>query len=117
MTAGSPALTLPPVPGSGQLPGAAGARPRGHQGVRVQGVGLPQGRCGSLRAVVAHLWACVHTCVSSGIGQAKESLDQLVYVCRTDKEEVREAAKQTLLVLGEGVSRRVVTRRRTCRGV
>lgn len=33
--------------------------------------------------------------------QAKESIDQLVYVCRTDKEEVREAAKQTLLLLGE----------------
>uniref|UniRef100_A0A3P8TWC8 RHO family interacting cell polarization regulator 1 n=1 Tax=Amphiprion percula TaxID=161767 RepID=A0A3P8TWC8_AMPPE len=33
--------------------------------------------------------------------QAKESIDQLVYLCRTDKEEVREAAKQTLLVLGE----------------
>ncbi|XP_035809309.2 rho family-interacting cell polarization regulator 1 isoform X1 [Amphiprion ocellaris] len=33
--------------------------------------------------------------------KAKESIDQLVYLCRTDKEEVREAAKQTLLVLGE----------------
>uniref|UniRef100_A0AAQ5Y5U4 FAM65 N-terminal domain-containing protein n=1 Tax=Amphiprion ocellaris TaxID=80972 RepID=A0AAQ5Y5U4_AMPOC len=32
--------------------------------------------------------------------KAKESIDQLVYLCRTDKEEVREAAKQTLLVLG-----------------
>lgn len=32
--------------------------------------------------------------------QAKESIDQLVYLCRTDKEEVRDAAKQTLLVLG-----------------
>lgn len=36
-----------------------------------------------------------------GFSQAKESIDQLVYVCRTDKEDVREAAKQTLLVLGE----------------
>lgn len=25
----------------------------------------------------------------------------MVYVCRTDKEDVREAAKQALLVLGE----------------
>ncbi|XP_041650938.1 rho family-interacting cell polarization regulator 1 isoform X2 [Cheilinus undulatus] len=33
--------------------------------------------------------------------KAKESIDQLVYLCRTDKEEVREAAKQALLVLGE----------------
>ncbi|CAI5665831.1 unnamed protein product [Oreochromis niloticus] len=33
--------------------------------------------------------------------KAKESIDQLVYLCRADKEEVRDAAKQTLLVLGE----------------
>ncbi|CAI5665832.1 unnamed protein product [Oreochromis niloticus] len=31
--------------------------------------------------------------------KAKESIDQLVYLCRADKEEVRDAAKQTLLVL------------------
>uniref|UniRef100_A0A668A0Y3 RHO family interacting cell polarization regulator 1 n=1 Tax=Myripristis murdjan TaxID=586833 RepID=A0A668A0Y3_9TELE len=33
--------------------------------------------------------------------KAKESIDQLVYLCQTDKEEVRDAAKQALLVLGE----------------
>ncbi|XP_048112771.1 rho family-interacting cell polarization regulator 1 isoform X3 [Alosa alosa] len=33
--------------------------------------------------------------------RAKESIDQLVYLCRTDKEDVRDAAKQALLVLGE----------------
>ncbi|KAM9480768.1 rho family-interacting cell polarization regulator 1 isoform 2-T4 [Clarias gariepinus] len=33
--------------------------------------------------------------------KAKESIEQLVYLCRTDKEDVREAAKQALLVLGE----------------
>lgn len=33
--------------------------------------------------------------------QAKESIDQLVYLCRTDKEEVRDAAKQALLMLGK----------------
>ncbi|KAM9854287.1 rho family-interacting cell polarization regulator 1 [Aulostomus maculatus] len=33
--------------------------------------------------------------------KAKESIDQLVYLCQTDKDEVREAAKQALLVLGE----------------
>ncbi|XP_039989913.1 rho family-interacting cell polarization regulator 1 isoform X2 [Xiphias gladius] len=33
--------------------------------------------------------------------KAKESIDQLVYLCRTDREEVRDAAKQALLVLGE----------------
>uniref|UniRef100_A0A3Q3EIH2 RHO family interacting cell polarization regulator 1 n=1 Tax=Labrus bergylta TaxID=56723 RepID=A0A3Q3EIH2_9LABR len=47
----------------------------------------------------------VHTrvcgCKALACLKAKESIDQLVYLCRTDKEEVREAAKQTLLVLGE----------------
>ncbi|XP_033940792.1 rho family-interacting cell polarization regulator 1 isoform X2 [Pseudochaenichthys georgianus] len=33
--------------------------------------------------------------------KAKESIDQLVYLCRTDKDDVRDAAKQALLVLGE----------------
>uniref|UniRef100_A0A8C7LU12 RHO family interacting cell polarization regulator 1 n=1 Tax=Oncorhynchus mykiss TaxID=8022 RepID=A0A8C7LU12_ONCMY len=33
--------------------------------------------------------------------KAKESIDQLVYLCRSDKEDVRDAAKQALLVLGE----------------
>ncbi|KAF7645110.1 hypothetical protein LDENG_00209970 [Lucifuga dentata] len=33
--------------------------------------------------------------------KAKESIEQLVYLCRTDKEEVRDASKQALLVLGE----------------
>ncbi|KAM8892592.1 rho family-interacting cell polarization regulator 1-like isoform 2-T3 [Spinachia spinachia] len=33
--------------------------------------------------------------------KGKESIDQLVYLCRTDKDKVREAAKQALLVLGE----------------
>ncbi|KAG7278995.1 hypothetical protein CRUP_001936 [Coryphaenoides rupestris] len=33
--------------------------------------------------------------------KAKESIEQLVYLCRTDKDEVRDAAKQALLVLGE----------------
>ncbi|CAL8263721.1 unnamed protein product [Merluccius merluccius] len=33
--------------------------------------------------------------------KAKEGIEQLVYLCRTDKDEVRDAAKQALLVLGE----------------
>lgn len=33
--------------------------------------------------------------------QAKESIEQLVYLCQTDKEAVREAAKQSLLLCGE----------------
>ncbi|XP_070687405.1 rho family-interacting cell polarization regulator 1 [Pempheris klunzingeri] len=47
----------------------------------------------------------VHTrvcgCKALACLKAKESIDQLVYLCRTDKEEVRDAAKQALLVLGE----------------
>ncbi|XP_051512802.1 rho family-interacting cell polarization regulator 1-like isoform X2 [Myxocyprinus asiaticus] len=33
--------------------------------------------------------------------KAKESIEQLVYLCRSDMEDVRDAAKQALLVLGE----------------
>ncbi|XP_076847875.1 rho family-interacting cell polarization regulator 1 isoform X2 [Brachyhypopomus gauderio] len=33
--------------------------------------------------------------------KAEESIEQLVYLCRTDKEDVRDAAKQALLLLGE----------------
>ncbi|XP_058849847.1 rho family-interacting cell polarization regulator 1-like isoform X2 [Acipenser ruthenus] len=33
--------------------------------------------------------------------KAKESIDQLVYLCQTDKDDVREAAKQALLSFGE----------------
>lgn len=58
---------------------------------------------GMILAVVSHLRLCLFVCGSCGVLQAKESIDQLVYVCRTDKEEVCEAAKQTLLVLGEAV--------------
>lgn len=40
-------------------------------------------------------------CKSLACLKAKESIEQLVYLCRTDKEDVREAAKQALLMLGE----------------
>ncbi|XP_058848785.1 rho family-interacting cell polarization regulator 1-like isoform X1 [Acipenser ruthenus] len=33
--------------------------------------------------------------------KAKESIDQLVYLCQTDKDDVREAAKQALLSFGD----------------
>ncbi|XP_020790863.2 rho family-interacting cell polarization regulator 1 isoform X2 [Boleophthalmus pectinirostris] len=33
--------------------------------------------------------------------KAKESIEQLVYLCQTDKDDVRDAVKQCLLVLGE----------------
>lgn len=33
--------------------------------------------------------------------KAKESIEQLVYLCQTDNDDVRDAAKQCLLVLGE----------------
>jgi len=38
---------------------------------------------------------------SSLLRQAKESIEQLVYLCQTDKEPVREAAKQSLMLCGE----------------
>lgn len=48
---------------------------------------------------------CVETrvcgCKALALLKAKESIEQLVYLCRTDKEDVRDAAKQALLVLGE----------------
>lgn len=40
-------------------------------------------------------------CKALALLKAKESIEQLVYLCRTDKEDVRDAAKQALLVLGE----------------
>ncbi|RVE71431.1 hypothetical protein OJAV_G00051850 [Oryzias javanicus] len=33
--------------------------------------------------------------------KANESIEQLMHLCQTDREEVRDAAKQTLLLLGE----------------
>lgn len=72
--------------------------------MRVQGASLSQGtfaRIGTIPTVVSRLRLDWFICASFGVFQAKESIEQLVYVCRTDKEEVREAAKQALLVLGE----------------
>lgn len=40
--------------------------------------------------------------------KAEESIDQLVYVCATDQEEVRNAAKQALLVLGKNLCTHVL---------
>ncbi|TNN38896.1 Protein FAM65A [Liparis tanakae] len=48
-----------------------------------------------------HVDTRVCGCKALACLKAKESIDQLVYLCRTDKDEVRDAAKQALLVLGE----------------
>ncbi|KAM9808076.1 rho family-interacting cell polarization regulator 1 [Neosynchiropus ocellatus] len=48
-----------------------------------------------------HVLTRVCGCKALACLKAKESIDQLVYLCRTDKEEVRDAAKQALLTLGE----------------
>ncbi|XP_078527175.1 rho family-interacting cell polarization regulator 1 isoform X2 [Lissotriton helveticus] len=40
-------------------------------------------------------------CAALGCVKAKESIEQLVYLCQTDKEEVRCAAKHTLMLFGE----------------
>ncbi|XP_017596372.1 PREDICTED: protein FAM65A isoform X2 [Corvus brachyrhynchos] len=37
-------------------------------------------------------------CAALGCLKAKESIEQLVYLCQTDKEPVREAAKQSLML-------------------
>ncbi|KAJ8335612.1 hypothetical protein SKAU_G00389540 [Synaphobranchus kaupii] len=43
----------------------------------------------------------VSGCKALACLKAKESIEQLVYLCRTDKDDVRDAAKQALLALGE----------------
>lgn len=47
------------------------------------------------------VYARVCGCKALACLKAKESIDQLVYLCQTDNEEVQDAAKQTLLLLGE----------------
>ncbi|KAG6927827.1 hypothetical protein G0U57_009289 [Chelydra serpentina] len=43
----------------------------------------------------------IASCAALGCLRAKESIEQLVYLCQTDKEDVREAAKQSLMLCGE----------------
>ncbi|XP_062997352.1 rho family-interacting cell polarization regulator 1 isoform X3 [Elgaria multicarinata webbii] len=43
----------------------------------------------------------IAACAALGCLKAKESIEQLVYLCQTDKEAVREAAKQSLMLCGE----------------
>ncbi|XP_069460588.1 rho family-interacting cell polarization regulator 1 isoform X2 [Ambystoma mexicanum] len=40
-------------------------------------------------------------CAALGCVKAKESIEQLLYLCQTDKEEVRCAAKHSLMLFGE----------------
>ncbi|KAM4614328.1 rho family-interacting cell polarization regulator 1 isoform 1-T2 [Discoglossus pictus] len=40
-------------------------------------------------------------CAALGCVKANESIDQLVYLCQTDKDEVKEAAKHSLMLFGE----------------
>ncbi|XP_075796778.1 rho family-interacting cell polarization regulator 1 isoform X2 [Pelodiscus sinensis] len=40
-------------------------------------------------------------CAALGCLKAKESIEQLLYLCQADKEDVREAAKQSLMLCGE----------------
>lgn len=56
--------------------------------------------CLPLRAV-SLLPALPATVSPLSLLQAKESIEQLVYLCQTDKEPVREAAKQSLMLCGE----------------
>ncbi|XP_053126688.1 rho family-interacting cell polarization regulator 1 isoform X2 [Hemicordylus capensis] len=43
----------------------------------------------------------IAACAALGCLKAKEGIEQLVYLCQTDKEAVREAAKQSLMLCGE----------------
>ncbi|XP_062818085.1 rho family-interacting cell polarization regulator 1 isoform X1 [Anolis carolinensis] len=43
----------------------------------------------------------IAACAALGCLKAKESIEQLVYLCQTDKEAVREAAKHSLMLCGE----------------
>uniref|UniRef100_A0A6J0V2L1 Rho family-interacting cell polarization regulator 1 isoform X1 n=2 Tax=Pogona vitticeps TaxID=103695 RepID=A0A6J0V2L1_9SAUR len=43
----------------------------------------------------------IAACAALGCLKAKESIEQLVYLCQTDKEPVREAAKQSLMLCGD----------------
>ncbi|XP_068116828.1 rho family-interacting cell polarization regulator 1 isoform X2 [Hyperolius riggenbachi] len=40
-------------------------------------------------------------CTALGCLKAKDSIDQLIYLCQTDKDDVKEAAKQSLMLFGE----------------
>ncbi|XP_053255733.1 rho family-interacting cell polarization regulator 1 isoform X3 [Podarcis raffonei] len=48
----------------------------------------------------------IAACAALGCLKAKESIEQLVYLCQTDKEAVREAAKQSLM-LCDGTERTI----------
>ncbi|XP_060644463.2 rho family-interacting cell polarization regulator 1 isoform X2 [Anolis sagrei] len=43
----------------------------------------------------------IAACAALGCLKAKEGIEQLVYLCQTDKEAVREAAKHSLMLCGE----------------
>lgn len=48
-----------------------------------------------------HVHVRVAGCAALGCLKAKESIEHLVYLCQTDKEEVKEAAKHSLILFGE----------------
>ncbi|CAB1323239.1 unnamed protein product [Coregonus sp. 'balchen'] len=68
----------------------------------------PRGKCILPQALVSCLELLENESVETRVCgckalaclKAKESIEQLIYLCRSDKEDVRDAAKQALLVLG-----------------
>lgn len=70
----------------------------GKQGGKGQGEGHP---CQVLPSPPSCVPAASPASPLSLLLQAKESIEQLVYLCQTDKEPVREAAKQSLMLCGE----------------
>uniref|UniRef100_A0A672TH28 FAM65 N-terminal domain-containing protein n=1 Tax=Strigops habroptila TaxID=2489341 RepID=A0A672TH28_STRHB len=77
--------------------------------VSAQLCSLAENPCFRQRALICYLEQLedevvqtrVAGCVALGCLKAKESMEQLVYLCQTDKEPVREAAKQSLILYGE----------------
>lgn len=98
--------------GTGQLFRAAGGRQHGRQDLRLQSLGLHQGTFPNSADTLVCTSLPMPGCMSAHNSfvfpllsfKAEESVDQLVYVCATDQEEVCNAAKQALLVLGNSIN-------------
>uniref|UniRef100_A0A4W4HJF2 FAM65 N-terminal domain-containing protein n=1 Tax=Electrophorus electricus TaxID=8005 RepID=A0A4W4HJF2_ELEEL len=78
--------------GAGSLLRSLADQPRHRERVRALCLELLEDKCVETRVCGCKALACL---------KAKESIEPLVYLCRTDREEVRDAAKQALMLLGE----------------
>ncbi|XP_035381380.1 rho family-interacting cell polarization regulator 1 isoform X2 [Electrophorus electricus] len=78
--------------GAGSLLRSLADQPRHRERALVSCLELLEDKCVETRVCGCKALACL---------KAKESIEPLVYLCRTDREEVRDAAKQALMLLGE----------------